>query len=541
MRWLLLIAFGFSGAAALIYEVAWTRALSLVLGSTTYALSTMLSTFMAGLALGSFIGGRLADRSKNLILLFGLMELGIGIFGLVTVPLINALPPIYVGMYKAFHLSPSVYFFFQFLLCAGIMLIPTTLMGATFPVVSRQATSSLDEMGRWVGGAYSFNTIGAIIGSFSAGFLLIPIIGVMKATVVAASLNAVVGIGMVFLSKAKGRAAAAGVFAVVFAGALSTALFTEHRDVTGNFYTAIRFEGRPAGETTLNIGTLIYDKEWREGRVKLYRDKEGFLILQVGGKLEGTSEKDLANTLLLAYLPIASHPAPQSFLNIGLGAGVTLAAAKKHVKDVHLAEINEGVLEAISMHGPRGVLDGVDVALNDARNYLLLAGRKFDIISSEPSYPAESSVGNLFTKEFYELAASRLNPGGKFCQWLPYYILTDDDVAMMLRTFGSVFGHVYMWKTGESLDIIMVGSNEPFMFGPEEIGERVQALNIWNAPLPYALSRTPEQIRRETDRTRGLPLNTDDRPILEFHVAKNFLVFPRDGSPHDGKPEGPPD
>ncbi len=91
MRFFILFAFGLSGAAALIYEVTWTRALSLIFGSTTYALSTMLSTFMAGLALGGYLGGLLADRRKNLLMLFGLMELGIGIFGLVTIPLINYL------------------------------------------------------------------------------------------------------------------------------------------------------------------------------------------------------------------------------------------------------------------------------------------------------------------------------------------------------------------------------------------------------------------------------------------------------------------
>ena len=74
MRWIILVGFGFSGAAALIYEVVWTRALSIILGSTTYALSTLLSTFMAGLAIGGFIGGRLADRGKNLLMIFGLLE-----------------------------------------------------------------------------------------------------------------------------------------------------------------------------------------------------------------------------------------------------------------------------------------------------------------------------------------------------------------------------------------------------------------------------------------------------------------------------------
>jgi len=121
---------------------------------------------------------------------------------------------------------------------------------------------------------------------------------------------------------------------------------------------------------------------------------------------------DMVNTLLLAYLPIASHKGPESFLVIGLGAGVILSDAKQYIKDMNLVEINKGVLEAVSKYGPRGLLSDVNVTVNDARNFLLLSDRKFDIISSEPSYPTESSVSNLFTRKFYALASSKLNQGG---------------------------------------------------------------------------------------------------------------------------------
>jgi len=97
-----------------------------------------------------------ADKAKNLFLIFCLLELGIGIFGLITIPLIHMIPPLYFKIYRAYYVSPSLYFLFQFLLCALIMFVPTTLMGATFPVVSKKVTTSLNEMGRGVGNAYSF-------------------------------------------------------------------------------------------------------------------------------------------------------------------------------------------------------------------------------------------------------------------------------------------------------------------------------------------------------------------------------------------------
>lgn len=529
VRRIVLIAFGLSGAAALIYEVAWTRSISLILGSTTYALSTMLSTFMAGLAIGAYIGGRLADRQKNLLMLFGLMELGIGIFGLITIPLINSLPPIYFKVYKAFHLSSPAFFFFQFLLCAGIMLIPTTLMGATFPIVSRKITADMEEMGRSVGKAYSFNTLGAILGSFAAGFILIPFVGVRAATIVAACLNIAVSISMLALSKARVKGAVAAAIIIVFATPLTVALISKGEQLPVNYYQIGRVRDYEEYKRDRSGIKVLFDKDYREGRVKLWREKIGFLIVQVGGKIEGTGYADIPNTLLLAYLPIASYPGqPESFLNIGLGAGVTLSASKEHVKDVYLVEINKGVVDGLRAFGPEGLLDGVNVTVNDARNYLLLTERKFDIISSEPSYPTEGSTGNLFTKEFYEITASRLNPDGVFCQWLPYYQLSNDDVTMMIKTFGSVFEHVYLWKIQPSMDLILIGSKSPFRLSPEEIIERTNALNTKGADLPFVLSRTPEQIKKILEAKNEIPINTDDKPLLEFHAAKNLITGVQD-------------
>jgi spermidine synthase len=526
MRIIVLAAFCVSGAAALIYEVTWTRALALTMGSTTYAISTMLGTFMGGLAIGGILGGKLADRGRNLLFLFGLMELGIGAFGIITIPLINYIPFVYFKVYRAFQLSPGVFYLFQFLLCSGIMLVPTTLMGATFPIVSRKLTSNVDEMGKWVGEAYSANTFGAILGSLSAGFLLIPLLGVTASTFIAALLNVLVALLMIALSRARVRG---GVVALLILGAsalVAGALLSDEQKKPLSLYTAYKYKSLEQYRSDNSYGTLLFDIERREGRVKLW-NKRGFLILLVGAKVEGTALADIPNTLLLAYLPLAAHRQPQSFLNIGLGTGVTLLASKSHVEDVSLVEINDGVVEAIGRFGQPGILDGVDIEINDARNYLLLSERKFDIISSEPSYPTEAATANLFTKEFYEIAAGSLNPGGVFAQWLPYYLLSNEDVTMMIKTFGSAFGHVYLWKSPASMDLIMLGSNKPFEYSAEEIAERARSLNTFDTPLNFVLSRGPGQIRDIIRDNPDIPMNTDDRPILEFHVADNFLIWVR--------------
>lgn len=219
---LLLIGLCLSGTAALIYEVAWTRALSLVMGSTTYALSTMLASFMAGLTLGGWLGGLLSDRVKNHFLTFGLLEAGIAVFGLITFIIISSLHPVYAWIFYTFHLSFSSFSIAQFVLSFVVMLIPTTLMGATFPVVLKARAKSLGGLGREAGDAYSINNLGAIIGSVMAGFVLIPFLGVSKANAVAAAVNMVTALIIIYLSSRSFKMAGTGVlFAMVFFCSLS--------------------------------------------------------------------------------------------------------------------------------------------------------------------------------------------------------------------------------------------------------------------------------------------------------------------------------
>jgi len=225
-RRIAVIAFAFSGTAALIYEVAWTRELSLVFGSTVYAVSMMLAAFMSGLSLGAFLGGKWADRTDNLFFLFGKLEFGIGVFGLLTIPLIQALPTIYFFVYDTLRPGFFLFFVIQLLLSFLIMLVPTTFMGATFPVVSKINTVSLEELGIDVGNVYSINTLGSIIGSLAAGFLLIPLIGVKATVFVAAALNIGVSLTMIAVSRSNAikrfLPAAAAVLVAIGAGALLT-------------------------------------------------------------------------------------------------------------------------------------------------------------------------------------------------------------------------------------------------------------------------------------------------------------------------------
>lgn len=187
-RTLLLFAFALSGMTALIYEVVWTRPLQLIFGSTVYAVSTMLTTFMVGFALGAFLFRNIADRSKNPVLLFALLEFGIGLYGLVILSLFKLLPSIYLSL-----LGIPGFQFLQFGLAFVVLILPATLFGATWPVVNK-AYVNLSEMGKDVGRLYSFNSLGCVFGSLGAGFLLIPLFGIQNTSLLAASLNLLIAI-----------------------------------------------------------------------------------------------------------------------------------------------------------------------------------------------------------------------------------------------------------------------------------------------------------------------------------------------------------
>jgi spermidine synthase len=381
-------------------------------------------------------------------------------------------------------------------------------------------------MGRKVGDAYSFNTLGAVLGSLAVGFFFIPRLGVKGAAMIAASFNLAIGIAMVVLSRQGNRRALMlliPLYLLAF-GSLATA---SPGGSLMNFYSAFRIADPSQERVYLTPGevgiTKIFDKEYAEGTVRAYRSSAtGALLLHVGGKLEGSSPQDIHHTRLLAYLPIAVHPGPRSFLNIGLGAGLTAMAAQRHVDMVEVVELNPGVVEAVRLHSPSEAFDGIAFFVHDGRNYLMRTEETYDIIASGASYPTEPGASSLFTREFYELAASRLNPGGLFSQSVPYYLLSNNDVTMLLKTMGSVFPHVYVWKTPLTIDLVIVASAEPFAMSADEIRQAVQRLNRPSHPLKFQLSRTPEEVAGVIGNS-AIPINTDDHPRLEFSAVDNLL------------------
>ncbi|HEX8773859.1 MAG TPA: fused MFS/spermidine synthase [Pyrinomonadaceae bacterium] len=193
--WLVAVCFVFSGATGLIYEVLWARMLGLVFGATTFAISAVLAAFMGGLALGSAWAGRLAARIERPLRAYAIIEVGIALYAL-AVPAIFGLVNYFYALVWA-ELHPGFYAFslWRFVLSCAVLLVPTTLMGATLPVLSAALLRSPEHSSASVARLYTCNLVGAIFGTIAAGFLLLPALGVGMTIYTAALINILVGVG----------------------------------------------------------------------------------------------------------------------------------------------------------------------------------------------------------------------------------------------------------------------------------------------------------------------------------------------------------
>jgi predicted membrane-bound spermidine synthase len=186
----LFVVFGVSGFAALLYQVVWQRSLYAIFGINTESVTVVVTAFMLGLGLGSLLGGRVSEKpSRPVLLIFSLVELGIGLFGLVSLSLFRAAGE------ALLHASPLMTAFATFLL----VLVPTLLMGATLPLLVAYVVRETGSVGRSVGMLYFVNTLGSALASVAGVVLVLPNLGQARSVHVAVALNFVASLAVLGL------------------------------------------------------------------------------------------------------------------------------------------------------------------------------------------------------------------------------------------------------------------------------------------------------------------------------------------------------
>ena len=529
--WLALVAVGVSGAASMAYEISWTRALSLVLGSSTYAFSAMLTTFLVGLALGAVIVSRLMRRRRPGLAAFGFVEIAVALAVLGTLPLLGKLPEMVIGVLRQTGVSHGAVLGTQFALSFAVMIVPTLLIGATFPLVVAALDRGLGHLGRDVGTVYGANTVGTIAGSILAGFVLIRAIGMQDTVRAAAAVNLVVGLAVVLAAPEAGRRARmlAGAAAVAFAAIVALVPRWDVRLMTTGAGVYAQTFVRDAGDTLRRLAAereLLFYDEGISTTVTVVRDPGG-TTLTVNGKGDASNDADMGTQLLSGHIGPLLVPDARRALIVGLASGVTAGAVAQHpLEAIDVAELEPSMnrAQAFFRTENRNVLADprVRVIEGDGRSILQTAREPYDLVISEPSNPWIAGIASLFTEDFYRAARDRLSSRGVFVQWLQNYNMFTRDMQMVVRTFMSVFPHVSIWAASPN-DFLLVATPEPLRVDMEHVRRRLAASPgaredferfHWDGEnLVFRFFLGEEDARRYAE---GAPMNTDDLPILEF-------------------------
>jgi spermidine synthase len=524
-----MIAFGVSGFGSFALEVLWTRILLITFSATVYSFTATLACFLFGIFLGSRLVAREVDRDPNPIALFARLELGVGAS---VALLLHGLPGVFGRLLAlASATLPAQLALVSATLVASfpLLVVPATLLGATFPVALRVYTTNVARVGSRTGNLYAANTLGAVLGSLCAGLVMIPALGAMASLVAVAGLFLAVGGLLSRLAARSGLPAPAGrhgalaAFAVVCGVA---ALALPYR-VTLNFDQA-RLEG----------AELLFHAEGIQNTIDVVRSPSGATSLVIGGNVEADDgERQRRHFVLKGHLPLLLHDDPRSVLVVGLGMGITLQATARHpgIERIQVIELSPEILAAQArladvngdvVNDPR-----VHVRIDDGRLYVKLARERFDMITADPIHPKVSRVGYLYTREYYRGVRERLNPGGVVCQWMPVYQIAPRRLRSAIGTFLDVFPTATLWYVEGHLLLVARPDGRPIDWGRLSAGTahpNVRAdLGSIGIDSPEALLghflMGPEGIRRYLDADPDFPLNTDDHPYLEYFVPGDLF------------------
>jgi spermidine synthase len=544
-----------TGFATFVHEVVWTRVLALIVGPSIFGFAATLTSFISGLALGSFVGAAVAERSRRTAMALALTLVATAIASCVSLALVGS-SMIELGDMGR-HASVGGVPLPLLAIACGLTFPIALGLGVAFPLSLELAGSHDTAPAQRLGILYAVNTAGAVIGALVAGFVAIPAIGLRASLLVgtAALLAGAIALivsgfpsGLSRRSGAKadlsGRSAAkaeriAALVAVsIVAVWTATSAGWDREWLAAGGYLYSRFV--PTGvarRAALTAGTLLYYREGAVGTVSV-RTLTGQRALSIDGKVDASTARDMLTQKLLAHLPLLLHPDPHQVAIVGLGSGVTLASALVHpIAAVDVVEISPEVVEASAQFADvnRRALDDPRTHLvrGDGRTHLSLTSRRYDVVISEPSNPWMAGVAALFTQDFFHTVRGRLEPGGLFCQWAHTYDISDADLRSIVATFRAVFPDGTMWLAGDG-DLLLVGS-KPVAPKPEAKSDaplepRLDAIaRSWQRPgvredlegvsvrEPFALLSLfiggPAEMSRYA---AGAAIQTDDRMALEF-------------------------
>ena len=532
----ILWAIAVSGAAALALEVVWMRILVQSFSSTVYAFSIMLTCFLFGIFLGSYIASQFIDQHKNpfelLIRLQFWLAGSIALLGVLTYVVPFVFGTLVWGLTNLtggeFGVSSVIA---QFIVASLLIIGPTIMLGIIFPVAVKLYTQDIETRARSTGAVYAANTAGAVLGSLIGGFILLPVFGSRFSLIVVALVFALAGL---ILVRASARAGTAG-----------QDLLTGQVPALGLLAVSSLVIFLLPAQTVLNFNQqqstrpdIIYHGEGVSHTVDMIRSPNGNTIMMINGNIEAdTTLLQRRHFILKGHLPLLLHEDPADVAIVGLGLGITLGATARHptVDRIRLVELSPHIVEAHAyireVTGDVLASPKIDLRIDDGRNFMAMSDESFDMITADPIHPRITGVGYLYTKEYYEQIRQRLKPNGVVTQWMPMYRISSDSFDVAFRTFVSVFPNASFWYVrGHGL---FVATADESQISYESLAERfdhpavradMESIGIDSVEefLGHMLLDA-EHIRKYLDSSDSAVVNTDDNAYLEYRTPFEFI------------------
>ena len=567
-----------SGATAMVYEMSWSRTLSMVYGSSVYGVSIMLSTFLVGIALGSwFAAARVRRRPATMLGALWLLA-GSAWAAFISLHVGGRLPFLFLDLYRWVDGGTMGLFGVQFLLAALLMLPATLCLGALLPVVVSVAARGAGAR-PVVSSLYAANLLGSATGALVASGLLLASVGLNVSVQV--GVLAALGLALVTtvrLPRPHARTLAVRGESHIRQGSNTSGVLTRravrwpdpaspptglgatqdsrHGLLAATVLAVILvlsldgsarqlalsvglYHGAPsyAGNDDRGIRDLLASHEllfYRDGPTAsvAVQQVDRYVLMKINGKTDAsTGAGDIETQTLLAHLPLMAAEQAERVAVVGFGSGMTVGAVLTHpVREVDAFEIEPAVIEASRYFEPingRPLSDDrLRLVIGDARGQLRRTVEPYDVIISEPSNPWITGVANLFTRDFFELTASQLAPGGVFAQWFHLYGMSEESAREVMATFRSVFPHAVVFN---DRDLILLGSDRPITFSLDQMTRRFADPGV-RASLGEAYVRYPADllVRLRLDErgtavfAAGAPLNTDDNMRLELAAPRSL-------------------
>jgi spermidine synthase len=523
----LLIAVAFvCGLLFFALEVEWTHLIAAVCGNSVYSFASMLAAVLAGLFLGGMLAWRLwpAESEVPVALPASAFALGAILLALQQMawPHVPHRFPVWGSGITSFGGAEGLRAF----VTALVIVPPAAVIGAVFPLLFRLREFPAGERGRVAGAMTAANAVGCCAGALLSAFLLIPSFGSEVTLLLIALLYAITGAVLLLLVPAPrfrtaglaGAALALLLCGVVPAWNRLSLTSGEHVYFTNTFTkpgtTLLFFHEDSAGGITTVVGA-------QDG---VHR------ILLTNGKFQGSNGGEPVSQMAFAIIPQLHLQRLDRALVIGLGTGQSAAVTQAAgFRDVDIAEIAPGIVEASWQYFTdinHDVLRQPNVHLffEDGRNLLLLRPTQYDLVTIEISSYWFAGATNLYSREFYELGARRLRPGGVLQQWVQLHHTSPREIAAVLLTARKAFRYVSLWVAG--IQGVIVCSNTPQRIEPAGLLGTMRVLETSHAPpdvvCQYLRGRllSPDDVDRLAAAAGGAVINTDRNRWIEYDTPR---------------------